>query len=80
MANPIQECMAAHSSVRAFEPTPVPKEVIERCVGAAQRASTSSWIQAYSLLQVHDAAEREALAELCGGQPQVHTAGAFFVV
>ncbi|MEO2164331.1 MAG: nitroreductase family protein [bacterium] len=72
--------MTAHSSVRAFQPTPVSTEVIERCVGAAQMASTSSWIQAYSLLQVHDAAERETLAELCGGQAQVHTAGAFFVV
>ncbi|MBV20832.1 MAG: NADPH-dependent oxidoreductase [Planctomycetaceae bacterium] len=80
MPNPIQDCMMAHSSVRAFEPTPVPKEVIERCVAAAQMASTSSWIQAYSLLQIHDATKREALAELCGGQAQVHAAGAFFVV
>jgi nitroreductase len=72
--------MRAHSSVRTFQATPVAPEVVERCVGAAQMASTSSWIQAYSVLQVHDVAEREALANLCGGQAQVNAAGAFFVV
>ncbi len=80
MTNQIQECMAAHCSVRKFQSTPVPDEVIERCVAAAQMASTSSWIQAYSLLQVHEAAERRSLAELSGGQAQVHETGAFFVV
>jgi FMN reductase (NADPH) len=80
MSNPIQDCMTAHSSVRDFKPTPVSAIVVERCVGAAQMASTSSWIQAYSLLQIHDTDEREALAELCGGQAQVHEAGAFFIV
>jgi FMN reductase (NADPH) len=43
-------------------------------------ASTSSNVQAYSLLQVTDPAVRAQLAELAGGQPYVEKAGAFFVV
>lgn len=43
-------------------------------------AASSSWIQAYSLIQVTDTGERAMLAELTGGQPQVEQAGAFFAI
>lgn len=76
----VLDLMARHRSVRAFESTPVPDEHVERAVRAAQCAATSSWIQSYHLLQVEDPGERERLAELAGGQAQVHEAGALFVV
>lgn len=78
--NELQTLMAAHRSVRRFVPTPVPSEAIDRCVRAAQQAATSSHVQAYCLVQIFDAQERERLAELAGGQRQVREAGAFFVV
>jgi len=72
--------MADHRSVRAFLPDPVPDAHVRRAVEAARQAATSSWIHAYSLLQVTDPAERATLADLTGGQPQVAEAGAFFAV
>lgn len=77
---PILELMKRHRSVRDFTPDPVDPSVIERCIGAAQCAATSSWIQGYHLLQVTKPEARTRLAELAGGQAQVERAGAFFVV
>lgn len=76
----ILELMAAHRSVRTFLTTPVPDAHIHAAVSAARQAATSSWVQAYHLLQVTDATTRERFAELAGHQPQVERAGAFFVV
>lgn len=72
--------MARHRSIRSFTGEAVPDGDVERAVAAAQCASTSSWIQAYHLLQVEDPGERARLAALAGGQEQVERAGAFFVV
>lgn len=80
LADDVLRHLEAHRSVRAFTADPVPDTDVERCVHAAQRASTSSNIQAYSLLQVTDADERARLVELTGGQPYVAEAGAFFCV
>lgn len=78
--NEVLRLMGAHRSVRAYRPTPVPEEHIAAAVRAAQMTSTSSWIQAYALLQVTDPGERARLRELCGDQAQVQQAGAFFAV
>ena len=72
--------ISGHRSVRRFRPWPVPEDHIAAAAGAARMASTSSWMQAYSLLQVTDSGERERLAALTGGQSQVAEAGAFFVI
>lgn len=72
--------MAAHVTVREFGPEQIPDEQVGACVVAAQQAATSSWIQGYCLLEVQRPEEREALAQLCGGQAQVHAAARFFVV
>ena len=80
MMNEILSVMSAHRSVRAFLPDPVQDEDISRAVAAARQAATSSWVQAYSLLQVTDPERREKLAEWTGEQDQVAEAGAFFVL
>lgn len=79
-ADAVLELMARHRSIRSFDPAPLPDEHVERAVRAAQCAATSSWIQSYHLIQVVDLEERRQLAELAGGQAQVHEAGALFVV
>ncbi len=46
-------------SVRKFKDQPVPEELIEQVLNAAFRAPTSSNIQSYSVIIVHDPAIRE---------------------
>jgi len=79
-ADPVLAAMRRHRSIRDFRPAPVPEADTERAVEAAQCAATSSWIQAYHLLQVTDPEERAELARLAGDQRQVTGAGAFFIV
>ena len=65
--DPVLDAMRRHRSVRDFKQgEPVPETDTERAVEAAQCAATSSWIQAYHLLEVTDAQERSALASLAG--------------
>lgn len=78
--HPLLELMAAHRSVRAFLPTPIPEDHLQDAIGTARQAATSSWVQAYTLIQITEPATRARLAELCGDQAQVERAGAFFVV
>lgn len=68
MTNPTLDVIHAHGSVRAYKPDPVPDTLLETMVRAAQRASTSSNLQTYSVIAVTDTAKRARLAELCGKQ------------
>ncbi|MHC5115035.1 MAG: NADPH-dependent oxidoreductase [Planctomycetota bacterium] len=69
-----------HRSIRRFTPEPIPDADIRRAVEAGQAASTSSAVQAYSLLRVTDPAALAQLAELTGPQEKVARCGAFFAV
>lgn len=77
MTNPILELIHAHGSVRAYKPDPVPEPLLETIVAAAQRASTSSNLQVYSVIAVREASTRARLAELCGNQAHVAQAPLF---
>jgi FMN reductase (NADPH) len=77
MDTPTIDQIYRHASVRDYRPDPVPAEVVEVIVAAGQRASTSSNLQTYSVVAVTEAAKRERLAELCGGQRQVARAPVF---
>jgi nitroreductase len=74
------ELLLRHRSIRAFTDAEVPEAHIHLAVQAGQAASTSSAVQAYSLVQVTRPEERRALVPLTGGQEKVATAPAFFVV
>src|SRR5512143_325535 len=69
--------MHRHGSVRQYKPDPLPPELVETIVAAAQRSSTSSNLQMYSVVAVTDAAKRARLAELCGNQEHVAQAPVF---
>ncbi len=73
-------CMSAHRTVRTFAPQALPEPDIARAIQAAQQASTSSWIQAYRIVQVTRPEEREQISQLAGDQAQIRSAGAFFVI
>ncbi|AZB40976.1 oxygen-insensitive NADPH nitroreductase [Bacillus sp. FJAT-42376] len=73
------ETILKHRSIRQFEDRPLTDEQISLLVKAAQAASTSSNIQAYSIIGVKNPAAKEKLAELAGGQSYVAHNGHFFV-
>ena len=77
MTNPTIELIHTHASVRHYKPDPLPVETVETIVAAGQRASTSSNLQAYSVVVVTDSAKRQKLAELCGNQKHVAEAPVF---
>lgn len=77
MTTPTIDQIYRHVSVRRFRPDPVPAELVETIVAAAQRSATSSNLQMYSVVAVTDPARRARLAELCGGQAQIANAPVF---
>ena len=72
--------MYRHRSRRSYHPDPVPDARIERLVDAARYASTSSFIQAYSVIAVRDPELKAECARLCGGQQHIVEAPLFFAV
>jgi nitroreductase len=61
----------SHGSVRRFTDQPVSEEQITRIVEIAQRAPTSSNLQAYSIIVLRDPEKKERLSLLSGDQPHV---------
>lgn len=77
--NPVIETILNHRSIRSFEDKPLTREQIEIIVESAQAASTSSYIQAYSIIGVADREKKKKLAGLAGNQTYVEENGHFFV-
>jgi FMN reductase (NADPH) len=77
MSTPTIEQIHRHVSVRRYRPDPVPRDMVETIVAAGQRASTSSNLQAYSVIAVTAAERRASLAELCGDQDAIRQAPVF---
>jgi FMN reductase (NADPH) len=66
-----------HGSIRKYKEEPVPTPMIEAIIAAAQRSSTSSNLQTYSVVAVTDRNRREELASLCGNQRHIRQAPVF---
>ena len=66
-----------HGSIRKYKEEPVPIPMIESIIAAAQRSSTSSNLQTYSVVAVTDMNRREELASLCGNQGHIRQAPVF---
>ncbi|MBS2970937.1 oxygen-insensitive NADPH nitroreductase [Metabacillus sp. KIGAM252] len=73
------ETILNHRSIRKFQDRPLTDEQISLLVKAAQAASTSSNIQAYSIIGVKNPETKQKLAELAGNQSYVAHNGHFFV-
>ncbi|MBB6735177.1 NADPH-dependent oxidoreductase [Cohnella zeiphila] len=69
--NPILQTIMNHRSVRSYSTEPVADDQIRRIVACAQAASTSSYLQAYTIIGVRDPERKAKLAELAGGQRHV---------
>ncbi|TQR37284.1 oxygen-insensitive NADPH nitroreductase [Brevibacillus brevis] len=68
-----------HRSIRKFEDRPLTDQQIRTIIDCAQAASTSSYIQAYSIIGVKEKEKKRRLAELAGNQPYVETNGHLFI-
>ncbi|WP_070120669.1 oxygen-insensitive NADPH nitroreductase [Bacillus marinisedimentorum] len=73
------ETMLNHRSIRKFKDLELSNSQVEMIVKAAQSASTSSHVQAYSIIGVTDMAKKRKLAEIAKGQKYVEQNGHFFV-
>jgi len=78
--NKTLEIMASHASVRKFKDTDIPDDLLNSVIQAARQASTSSNLQAYSIIIVREQAKKEKLAKLCGNQVWVKTCPVFLVI
>lgn len=72
--NPVIEQLVRHRSVRGFLPDEVGEDQLQAMLAAAQSASSSSNLQAWSVVAVRDPARREALAALAGDQAHIRQA------
>jgi nitroreductase len=69
--------LLAHRSVRAYRDQPLPTGTLEVLMAAAQSASSSSNLQAFSVVAVEDPARRARLAVLARNQEHVRRAPLF---
>jgi nitroreductase len=79
MANPTIELIERHGSVRNYLPDKVPEELVKLVVAAGQRASTSSNLQAYSVVVTTDQKRKDQLKEISGGQEHISQAPVFML-
>jgi FMN reductase (NADPH) len=77
--NQVINTLLAHRSIRKFKDEKVTEEQISLIVKSAQAASTSSNIQAYSIIGISDEKTKETLAHLAGDQSYVANNGIFLV-
>ena len=79
MSTPTIDLIHKHGSVRAYKNDPVPEAVIEQIVGAAQRTSTSSNMQTYSVIVTTDQDKKDRISEICNGQKHIAQAPVFLL-
>lgn len=77
--NGLLDLLLRHRSVRAYLPRALPPGTLETIVAAAQSASTSSNLQAWSVVAVEDAARKARLSQLVADQAHVREAPLFLV-
>lgn len=78
-ATPVIDLQLQHRSVRRFTKTAITNEQLELIVTAAQRASTSSNLQAVSVVAVRDTDRKQRLSAAIGGRQYVEDASVFLV-
>ena len=65
----LYDLMIKRRSVRHFADRPVPEEIVEALVAAANNAPTGGNIQPWSIILVQGAEGRAELSGIVGGQP-----------
>ena len=78
MSDYVYDLMKKHHSVRQFKDKALSDETVQKLVEAGQSASTSSYLQTYSIIGVDDPEIKKQLKEV-SGQPYVVDNGYLFV-
>ncbi|NLQ17438.1 oxygen-insensitive NADPH nitroreductase [Marinomonas sp. M1K-6] len=78
--NPILQAQNNHKSIRQYTEQAIDPVLLQQLIQSAQGAASSSFIQAYSLVQVTIPENRHQIATLAGGQKWVESAAEFFVI
>lgn len=73
------ELMKQHRSIRKYTDEPIKKDVLDEIIKAGQCASTSSYVQAYSVIRVNDIGSRSQIYEWTGEQTNVLNCAEFLV-
>lgn len=78
--NPILQAQQSHKSIRQYTDQAIDEALLKQLILCAQGAASSSFIQAYSLVQVTNQENRKKIATLAGGQKWVESAAEFLVI
>ena len=78
--NPVMQTMLNHRSVRNYQDRPIDPQLFEQILRCGQAASSSSFIQAYSVIRVTDADSRKRIASAAGEQAWIIEAAEFLVL
>ncbi|WP_433945258.1 oxygen-insensitive NADPH nitroreductase [Paenibacillus sp. SN-8-1] len=68
-----------HRSIRKFKDKPLGKSMVEQIISAGQAASTSSNVQAFSVVAITDTERKGILSELAGNQAYIRECPVFLV-
>lgn len=73
-AGNVIETLLSHRSIRFYLPQSVPSAAIDLAIAAAQSASTSSNLQAWSVVTVEDSTRKSRINAIAGNQKQIEQA------
>ncbi len=73
------KALDSRRSVRKFDATPIPQEVVNRCLDAAMRAPNSSNLQAWEFHWVRSENKKQLLKQACLSQPTAMSAAELVV-
>ena len=77
--NEVIKLLKYHRSIRKFQDKRVEEEKRKMIIEAAQCASTSSFVQAYTIIRVEDMDTRKEIAKLSGDQIYVEKCPLFLL-
>jgi nitroreductase len=77
--NEVINLLKSHKSIRKFQNRQVEDENIKLIIEAAQSASTSSFIQAYTIIRINNKEKRSSIAKLAGDQKYVEECPLFLI-
>ncbi len=78
--NEIMRLMQNHSSVRSYTEQSIDSALLHSIINSGQSASSSSFIQAYSIIRVSDQQNRREISKAAGNQSWVVNAAEFMVI
>lgn len=77
--NQVIDTITSHRSIRTFKDQPISKIQLDAIIASGIAASSSSLLQAVSIIRITEQEKRLKLAELAGNQPYVASAAEFLV-